>query len=575
DFAIDGDYNSYATMRADAGVIFGLGNQPSELELKFSSPVAANTTSYLRIDDDAGLLESLLSGSLGEVVYGIINNVALGDNYFVVRAKNGANTVLEGNSRDGFAAANGLMKIVQDKAGRYYVAISPDVEYTSVEIKAFSESIVGITAEGYNLHVYGMCYETNFDGCSEAFTTSWDGSGLAVGITGIGEYGVVDAFKALDNNNNSDYSTLSLGTLNVAGHIQQNIQFNKELAPHSIVKVRMSVGEGQIDASVFGNMRLVAYNNGADVYNETIENAVIGNVNLAQLFDNGAEGEISFSPGVAFDEVALRLDALVAASVAVPNVRLYYIVEDCTEPEFVGWNSFEINNDPTTTSVSGGETVEYTIHIRNTGTVPVNGFVITDEIPAHTTLVDGSITGSGEVAGGVITWSGIDVPVDGETAVSFVVTVNENLSGVSQISNVAYVKANENDPGTPTFPPSETDPSEPDDTGDTGTDIPVVPTDDIVAWKGYTIDGDPAVTSVSGGEEITYTIYIRNESNQNLTDLSVSDAIPAGTTFVSASNGGEPQGATVEFAGIDIDFGQTASVSFVVRVNDNLTDISA
>src|SRR5690606_8589161 len=118
DFAIDGDYNSYATMRADAGVIFGLGNQPSELELKFSSPVAANTTSYLRIDDDAGLLESLLSGSLGEVVYGIINNVALGDNYFVVRAKNGANTVLEGNIRDGFAAANGLMKIVQDKAGR-------------------------------------------------------------------------------------------------------------------------------------------------------------------------------------------------------------------------------------------------------------------------------------------------------------------------------------------------------------------------------------------------------------------------------------------------------------------------
>src|SRR5690606_16633996 len=78
-------------------------------------------------------------------------------------------------------------------------------------------------------------------------------------------------------------------------------------------------------------------------------------------------------------------------------------------------------------------------------------------------------------------------------------------------------------------------------------------------------------TSVSGGESITYTIYIRNESNQNLTDLSVSDAIPAGTTFVSGGNGGTSSSTTVEFTGINIDFGQTASLSFVVTVNENLT----
>src|SRR5690606_8817362 len=305
---------------------------------------------------------------------------------------------------------------------------------------------------------------------------------------GIGDYGVVDAFKALDNNNNSDYSTLSLGTLNVAGHIQQNIQFNKELTANSVVKVRMSVGEGQIDASVFGSMRLVAYHNGAEVYNETIENAVIGNVNLAQLFDNGAEGEISFAPDVAFDEVALRLDALVGASVVVPNVRLYYIVADCTEPQFVGWKSFEINEDPALTSVSGDETVEYTIHLRNTGTVPMVGFILTDKIPDNTTLVANSITDGGVEAAGTITWQGIDVPVGEETTVSFSVTVDENLSGVTEISNVAYVKADEDDTGTPTYPPLDNEnPTEPDDTGDTGTDIPVEHTNTLTVWKGYTI----------------------------------------------------------------------------------------
>src|SRR5690606_13525345 len=183
DFAIDGDYNSYATMRADAGILFGISNQPSVLELKFGSSVPANTTSYLRIGDDAGLLESLLSGSLGEVVYGLLNNVALGDNYFIVRAKNGTNTVLEGSSRDGFEAANGLMKIVQYKEGRYFVAISQDADYTILEIKAFTEAIVVIYALGFSLHVYVMCYETVFSCCAEGFSASWVGSGLAVGVT--------------------------------------------------------------------------------------------------------------------------------------------------------------------------------------------------------------------------------------------------------------------------------------------------------------------------------------------------------------------------------------------------------
>src|SRR5690606_23069918 len=398
-------------------------------------------------------------------------------------------------------------------------------------------------------------------------------------------------------------------------------------------------------------------------------------------------------------------------------VRLYYIVQDCDTPIFEAWKSFEVDGNPAITTVKGGEEVEYTIHIQNTGMVDLEDYIVTDEVPENTTYVAGS---GGTLDNGTVTFTGINVAAGATATVSFKVLIDEDLTDVNAISNVALVKLDAADPGQGTVPPADpndptagpdpdatpgttTDipvdpihsviswkaytvdgdatvtsvsggetveysifvrntgnqaltnveisdllptgvsyvsggtlsgntvsftiptlavgatsaaqvftvevndnlnnisvirnvavvsgddlpptesyppldnetPSDPDDTGDTGTDIPVVPTDDIVAWKGYSIDEEPATSSVSGGEEITYTIYIRNESNQNLTDLSVSDAIPAGTTFVSAGNGGTSNGTTVEFTGINIDFGQTASLSFVVTVNENLTGIPA
>src|SRR5690606_14287103 len=150
-------------------------------------------------------------------------------------------------------------------------------------------------------------YETDFEGCAEAFTTSFDGSGLTAGLTGIGNYGVQNPYRVLDNNNNGDYSEISLGALSVAGAIQQNVQFNKEIEANSIFKIKMAVGTGTLDAGVFGRIDVVGYNNGQEVYVETLENSVVGNVNLLQLFNNGASPEISVSPDVAVDELAIRL----------------------------------------------------------------------------------------------------------------------------------------------------------------------------------------------------------------------------------------------------------------------------
>src|SRR5690606_37923949 len=167
-------------------------------------------------------------------------------------------------------------------------------------------------------------------------TTSFDGSGLSIDLTDLGGYGVTNAYRAIDASNTSDYSEISLGALNVAGSVEQKVQFNKTLEANSIVNLDLSVGTGVLAADVFDRIEVVGYNNGAQVYSADLETAVLGGVNLLTLFNNGTRAEIAFAPDVEVDEIGLRLVSI-ASVTAVPNVRLYSVAVDCTIPEFVSW----------------------------------------------------------------------------------------------------------------------------------------------------------------------------------------------------------------------------------------------
>ncbi len=571
---IDGNHNSYATIRSDAGLVIGIGAYSGHLELGYETEKPAGTTSYIRISYDEGILDALLGGSLGGFLGDLIEVGVLGNHYFNVIVKDGdGNELLTRTSLNGFAdeSANfdAQVRIVQDRIGRYYLAITPDADYQSIRLEDHTTALLGpLSSEGH-LNVYGMC-NTPVDeiDCAVPFSTSFAGTGLNVELLGTGA-GVENAFWAIDENT-SNFSTLSLGNLSLAGSIQQNIQLNKATAEHTAIRVRLQVGAGTLSTELLGALHIIGYLDNEEVYLADFEQAFVG-VNVVDLLNNGEATDLTLAPGVAVDEIAVRLSSLLGIGVA-PNVQLFHVLPDCEAPEFIGWKSFEIDGDPTLTSVSGGETVEYTIHVRNTGTIPMTGSIITDEIPDHTTLVASSISDGGTESDGVITWEGIDIPLNGEITVSFSVTVDENLTDVTEISNVALVKANEDDPGSETFPPVDNEnPTDPDDSGDTGTDIPVDHTTDVTAWKGYTITDGTSTHSVSGGETVTYTIYIRNDSNQDLEGLIVEDDIPEGTTYIS---GGSSDGTTVTFTGINVAFGETVSVSFHVTVDEDLSAVT-
>ncbi|RYE15404.1 MAG: DUF11 domain-containing protein, partial [Sphingobacteriales bacterium] len=233
----------------------------------------------------------------------------------------------------------------------------------------------------------------------------------------------------------------------------------------------------------------------------------------------------------------------------------------------ITWKSYSITGGATT--VRGGEEVTYTVHVRNTGNQRITPLIVRDAIPTGTTFV--SAANAGTLVGNEVVFSNLDAPVGQTIIASFVVRVNQNLTGLNVIRNIAVTTDGVN-PDQPSIPPDPADPNQPGNPGTPGTDIPVTKVFSHVAWKSFSIPN--GATSVRGGEQVTYTIHIRNTGNQDLTSVAVRDAIPANTTFVSAANGGTLTGGEVRYTGISVAAGQTATVSFIVQVNADLSGVT-
>jgi uncharacterized repeat protein (TIGR01451 family) len=79
-----------------------------------------------------------------------------------------------------------------------------------------------------------------------------------------------------------------------------------------------------------------------------------------------------------------------------------------------------------------GQPVTYTIEGYNSQYATAYGIVVTDTLPANTTLVPGSITGGGIASSGVITWNMGNVPPGTTGTLSFAVIPNASAGGVTQ-----------------------------------------------------------------------------------------------------------------------------------------------
>ncbi|EIM74035.1 hypothetical protein A3SI_16712 [Nitritalea halalkaliphila LW7] len=231
------------------------------------------------------------------------------------------------------------------------------------------------------------------------------------------------------------------------------------------------------------------------------------------------------------------------------------------------WKGFEVSTG--NLFVQGGEEVTYFINIRNQGSVPLSGLIIRDAIPENTAFVTGSASDGGALIANELVWTNVDVPAGGTRTLTFRVRVEANLSGVNEIFNIARLQLDPAGPAINSLPPNALGDG-PDIGAPEGTIIPVEANPNLAAWKAFAVEGDASATQVGPNQLITYTIFVRNLGNQNLTNVRVSDRLPAGVSYVS---GGTLAGDVVSFTVGNLQVGETKSVTFSVRTNQNLTNI--
>ena len=163
-----------------------------------------------------------------------------------------------------------------------------------------------------------------------------------------------------------------------------------------------------------------------------------------------------------------------------------------------------------------GQDVTYTVSVKNNGPSDATGVVLTDDIPASATFVSATPSQGSDCTNdaGQITCDLGDLAKDASATVAIVVTP----TSPGEITNTASADSVESD---------EADPSWTNDTDEEKTTV--APSADLSVTQ--TDTPDPALL----GQDITYTVTVKNNGPSGATGVVLTDDIPASTSFVSTT----------------------------------------
>ena len=159
-----------------------------------------------------------------------------------------------------------------------------------------------------------------------------------------------------------------------------------------------------------------------------------------------------------------------------------------------------------------GDTVTYTLLVTNNGIDTANNVVVNDILPGEVTYVSDSPS-AGTYNG--TTWEGFNIPANGSEELNITISIDTGTEGIT-VSNLAIVSADEN-----------------------STDVQ----DDanLTVYEPVIILGIQKVAdqiSPAENANITYTIIVNNTGDDNASNISVIDTLPADVTYVGAGGNG-------------------------------------
>ncbi|MCR9019237.1 cell surface protein, partial [Bacillus paranthracis] len=172
--------------------------------------------------------------------------------------------------------------------------------------------------------------------------------------------------------------------------------------------------------------------------------------------------------------------------------------------------------------ISVGDTLTYTTTITNTGNTPATNITFTSAIPPSTTFVPDSVTINSIEQLGAQPALGVTIPNIAPGA-TVTVTFQVNVISVPPSSSIM---------GNDTILYSYTvDPTGTPATTSTSTNIVTTSVLDAMITMIKSVDQ----TLVTLGDTITYTTILTNSGNTNATNITFTDLIPDGTTFITDS----------------------------------------
>ncbi|TAL07200.1 MAG: tandem-95 repeat protein, partial [Verrucomicrobia bacterium] len=174
------------------------------------------------------------------------------------------------------------------------------------------------------------------------------------------------------------------------------------------------------------------------------------------------------------------------------------------------------------TNVLAGNNFDYTITVTNLGPSPNTSFSVTDNLPAEVTFV--SASAGGVFAGGQVIWTNLPT-LDASNSTTLTITVTAPAEAAS-LTNTAVVNS-------PILDPNSTNNTTP----------PVITSVGSAANLVVAKSGPPS--AVSPGANFDYSISVTNLGASVAVSVTVTDALPANVTFVSATGGGVFGGGSV------------------------------
>jgi uncharacterized repeat protein (TIGR01451 family) len=175
----------------------------------------------------------------------------------------------------------------------------------------------------------------------------------------------------------------------------------------------------------------------------------------------------------------------------------------------------------TGTVVAPGQTIAYTVTVKNTGQVPVTNAPVVDTLPNFVTAVAGTVSDSGVVSadGRSITWTVTLAPGASKT-LTYTGLVAANAPAGTALVNKATFLLKES------------------------TTTHEVGSRDLTVLKAVTPTG-----SVQFGDTLTYTLTVTATGNLPQTAVVVTDQVPTGTTYTAGSAACDAGTCTPSFTG--------------------------